>query len=375
MRAIAPELVERFRRDLLSLAGRPEPLGLAVSGGPDSLALLLLAQAAFPEGVQAATVDHRLRAESRAEAEFVAGICGELKVPHAVLPIEVDIGRASVQRAAREARYVALDAWLATNGIRLLLTAHHADDQAETLVMRLLRGAGVGGLSAVRAAAPLPAPGSDAMVLRPLLAWRKEELRALVEAAGIVPIDDPSNLDDRYDRVRIRRRLASAEWVDPLPLARSAAALADADAALSWTADRLWAERVAQDGEAWLLDPAGIPAELTRRLVLKLLARLGSAAAKPRGEEVVRLIARLEKGSVATLFGVKCRGGERWRFETEASRRRSRVIRPRSRQKRFATRDNPRNRLDWIRPNGASHSRTGPPPRQADVQTLALDCH
>lgn len=323
MHPIAPDLIERFRGDLLSLAGTPGRMGLAVSGGPDSLALLLLAHAAFPDRVQAATVDHGLRAESRAEAIFVAGICGELGVPHAVLPATVDTARASLQRAAREARYAALDAWLETNGLRLLLTAHHADDQAETLIMRLLRGAGVGGLSAVRAAAPLPVPGSAAVVLRPLLGWRKDELRSLVEAAGIEPVDDPSNRDDRHDRVRIRRRLASADWVDPLPLARSAAALADADAALAWAAERLWAERVTQQGEIWLFDHEGLPAELKRRLVLRLLSRIGNDRTRPRGEEITRLVARLERNAAGTLAGVKCSGGERWRFESESGRRKA----------------------------------------------------
>src|SRR4051812_22895684 len=105
----APHFVERFRSDCEALTGEaPRRLGVAVSGGGDSLALLLLAAAAWPGRVAAATVDHRLRPESAGEARFVAGLCASLSVPHVVLEVEVDPARSSLQRAAREARYAAL---------------------------------------------------------------------------------------------------------------------------------------------------------------------------------------------------------------------------------------------------------------------------
>lgn len=252
---------------------------------------------------------------------MVNRLCLELGVPHATLRVRIDTSRASLQRTAREERYRALGEWLTAGHIDALLTAHHAEDQAETLIMRLLRGSGVGGLSGIRASAPFP--NADALLLRPLLGWRKDELVALVEAAGVAPADDPSNRDDRHDRVKVRRLLESAKWLDPIPLSRSAAALADADAALAWTTDQLWAERVSEDGEALLLDPQGLPAELLRRLVLRLLSRLGHAASPPRGEDVMRLIDRLAQGATGTLAGVMYSGGERWRFEPEGGRRRS----------------------------------------------------
>lgn len=301
-------LAARFRADLEALTGAPPArLGLAVSGGPDSLALLLLAQAAYPGRIAAATVDHGLRPESAGEAAFVARVCAGLDVPHAILAAGMT-ATANLQAAARERRYALLGQWAEAAGASPVATAHHADDQAETLVMRLLRGSGLAGLSAIRAARP--------GVVRPLLGWRRAELAAIVRAAGLAPVADPSNQDRRFDRVRVRAGLAEADWLDPVPLARSAAALAEAEAALDWAAERLWAERV--DGDT--LDPAGLPAELRRRLVLRLLAAKGGPA--PRGHAVGRLLATLEEGGTATLAGVKCEGGKVWRFTAAPLRRR-----------------------------------------------------
>ncbi len=311
-----PASVARFLGDLERLTGAgPAKLGVAVSGGPDSLALLLLACAACPGRIEAATVDHGLRPESAAEAVFVAETCARLGVPHAILAADKAI-RGNVQSAARALRYRLLGGWAAAAGLAWLLTAHHADDQAETLVMRLNRGAGLAGLSGIRARTAI----AGLPVARPLLGWRRAELAGIVSAAGLAPIFDPSNSDDRFDRVRIRKRLAETDWLDPLPLARSAAALAEADAALDWAAERLAGERVAPAEGGLALAPAGLPAELRRRLLLRVLATLGPAV-PPRGEAVQRLLVTLEAGGTATLAGVKCSGGAVWRFAPEPPRR------------------------------------------------------
>ncbi|MEC7398775.1 MAG: tRNA lysidine(34) synthetase TilS, partial [Pseudomonadota bacterium] len=118
-----------------------------MSGGPDSLALLLLAQAAFPGMVEAATVDHGLRSESADEARFVAGLCRDRGIPHEILTCAVEAG--NMQDRARSARYAALDQWAKEHAIAAIATAHHADDQAETLLMRLNRGSGLSGLSGI----------------------------------------------------------------------------------------------------------------------------------------------------------------------------------------------------------------------------------
>jgi tRNA(Ile)-lysidine synthase len=304
-----PDLVARFRRDTERLTGAAPRLGLAVSGGPDSLAMLLLALAAFPGAIEAATVDHRLRPESAAEAAFVGEICGRIGVPHAILAADEAID-GNVQSAARALRYRLLAGWAGGRGLGWIATAHHRDDQAETLIMRLNRGAGLSGLAGVRATAEI----GGAAVARPLLTWPRAVLADIVRAAGLEPVQDPSNEDERYDRARLRRLIGEEGWIDSAAMTRSAEALAEADAALDWTADRLIEERVGAAAGGVTFDPAGLPPELRRRLLLRLLAMLAPGEAAPRGEAVQRLLATLAAGDTGTLAGVKCAGGAVWRF-------------------------------------------------------------
>ena len=217
----------------------------------------------------------------------------------------------SVQAGARAARYAALGDWCAAHRLPFLATAHHADDQAETVLMRLGRGAGLPGLAGVRRSRALR-PGVT--LIRPLLDWRKAELEAVVQAAGLTAALDPSNTDPTYDRTAARALLGRNEWLDPARLARSAANLAEAEAALEWATDRAFAERV--DGDS--LDPAGLPDEIVRRLALRFFARFGE---EPRGPELARLIAALREGRAATLGSVKAMPGVRWTFAPAPPRR------------------------------------------------------
>jgi len=307
-----PALVRRFADDLDALIGAGGRVGVAISGGPDSLALLLLTAAARPGRLEAATVDHGLREESAGEARFVAETSARLAIPHTILRPPSPI-RGNLQSAARAARYALLEEWRAARGLHYVLTAHHADDQAETLLMRLNRGSGLAGLSSIRA--------TNGHVARPLLGWRRAELAAVVAAAGLTWIEDPSNADPRFDRARLRAHLGAAGWLDPAALARSAGALAAAGEALEWSADRLWAERAAPDNDGLVVDTSGLPVEIVRRLVLRALGEVAPGAA-PRGAELMRLIADLEAGRTATLAGVKAQGGDRWRFASAPPRRR-----------------------------------------------------
>jgi tRNA(Ile)-lysidine synthase len=315
------DAVERFTTGLATLAGpAPGTLAIAVSGGPDSLALLLFAAAAAPGRIVAATVDHGLRAESAAEAAAVADICATLGVPHRTLNVSVPSGGEGLQASARAARYAALGAWMRETGARILLTGHHADDQAETLVMRLLRGSGVAGLAGVRARSPFAAGPQGSLLCRPLLGWRRDELAAIVAAVGIEAADDASNGDEAYDRVRIRRHLSESAWIDAPALARSAAALADAEEALDAATARLFEDRVRIENGTASLDPAGLEREFLRRLVLRCLRAVAPEAA-PRGEQLGTLLATLAAGGTATLAGVKCTGGPRYKFEPAPARR------------------------------------------------------
>ena len=315
------EALDRFRRSIDQLGAADQNVGIAVSGGPDSLALLLLAAAARPGKVEAATVDHGLRAESAAEAEMVAALCAKLGVPHRTLTVEWDKKpETALQERARARRYALLGDWASERGLTALATAHHLDDQAETFVMRLMRGAGVRGLSAMRRLGR--APAGRAPLVRPLLGWRRAELEAVCAAAGITPAHDPSNADEQFERVRVRAALAAGDWLDPVAIAASAAHLAEADAALGWATADVWRRAVRRDGEQLLFQPRGVPREIRRRVVARAVARLASEGATGdlRGREIDQLLAALGAGRKATLRGVLCSGGKQWRFEKAPAR-------------------------------------------------------
>ena len=292
-------------------------MGLAVSGGPDSLALLALAHVALPRKFAVATVDHGLRAGSAAEAAMVAGLCEGRGIAHRTLTVEVPRG-GNLSAAARTVRYEALGNWARELGLTAIATAHHADDQAETLLLRLNRGAGLAGLAAMRPKTPLPGPGPGSpaiALLRPLLGWRKAELVAVVAAAGWTPADDPSNRDPRFDRARLRAALATGDLLDPARVAASAGHLRDAAEALDWAVAREFAERVTTDPEATTYCPLA-----PRAIRLGVLARIVGAAQPPRGDELARLLVTLESGGIATLGGWRgdAREAGLWRFTRTA---------------------------------------------------------
>lgn len=327
--AADPVLVARFAADMAriwpeawapgGLAGGGVRLGLAVSGGPDSLALLLLAHAAWPGGVAAATVDHGLREGSAAEAAQVALVCARLGVPHQVLRVTLADG--NVQAEAREARYAALAGWLGDLAPPecpvALATAHHADDQAETLLMRLNRASGVAGLAGVRPKARVP--GTALTLLRPVLGWRRAELARVVAGAGLVAADDPSNRNAAFDRVRMRANLAACDWIDVPAVAASAGHLADADAALEWAAAREWAEAVVSGGLGLTYRPQA-PRAVAMRVVARIVAKLDGA--DPRGGAVARLFDDLLAGRTVSIGNLVARPGPGgWNF-AKAPRRR-----------------------------------------------------
>lgn len=308
------ELVRRFRAELERLWPEGGKLGLAVSGGPDSLAMLLLAQAAIPGRFEVATVDHGLRPESAAECAMVARICAERGVTCDILLVRVAAG--NMQAEARAARYAALAEWASEHGISAIATAHHADDQAETLVMRLNRGSGVSGLAGVRERSEVPP--FLVPVIRPLLAFRRAELAAIVVASGLAAVQDPSNVDARFDRARVRKALAESDWLDPPALAASAAHLAMADEALDWAAAREWNERVTGSEDGFRYRRLA-PRAVAMRVVARIVADFGGRA---RGQDLARLLDRLEAGESGNLAGVLARiEGNEWVFRREPPRR------------------------------------------------------
>ncbi len=325
------QLRARFAADLAALwpeDDRTGPLGLAVSGGPDSLALLMLAYEALPDRIAVASVDHGLRPEAAGEVALVERIAAERRIPFT--PLTVSLAPGNVSARAREARYAALAQWAAGAGLGAVATAHHADDQAETLLMRLNRGSGLAGLAGVRARSTID--GSEVTLLRPLLGWRKKELAEVVAAAGITAAEDPTNTSPDYDRARLRTHLAEADWLDPVQIAASAAHLAESWQAFAWYAELDWHEMVMKDetapGGVGYTYCANVPRVIAIETIVKIIGELGGHASR---SEAARAWDRLWAGENASLGGVLAVPGvERvekigvimrvWRFRPEPAR-------------------------------------------------------
>ena len=305
-----PELIDR-------IAGRfaappPDPLGVAVSGGGDSLALLVLLDRwrhAGGPGLRAVTVDHRLRPESAAEAATVARFCAARGLPHATLTWDGgDDGepRGNLQDRARRARYALMARWAHEAGVAAIALAHTADDQAETFLMRLAREAGVDGLSAM---ARRWVQGGVTFT-RPVLDVTREELRAVLRARGLAWVDDPANADATYERVRARQVLAALG-----PLGIGAPTLSAVAGHLAEARDGLTAQmaqaarRIARIeagdvvvGRAGL---AALPAETARRLLREALMWISGADYPPRGRTLSAALDRVAAGKGMTLHGCR----------------------------------------------------------------------
>jgi tRNA(Ile)-lysidine synthase len=253
---------------------------LAVSGGPDSSALMHAA-AALGGTVRVATVDHGLRPESRAEAEAVGRAAQALGLPHAILPWTGAKPGTGLQAAARAARYRLLTAHAAAIGVGRILTGHTQDDQAETVLLRLAAGSGPAGLAGMRAERAL-APGIA--LGRPFLHLPKATLVAWCEARGIATLRDPSNADPRFARGRLRDAwpALSREGLTPARLARLAERAARDEAALGQAAERaLSAALLPGAGPGTLRLDGGVLAALPEAVALRCvdcaLSRVGAA--------------------------------------------------------------------------------------------------
>ncbi len=288
-------------RFLQGLGPVPPVLGLAVSGGGDSLAMLSLA---VSTGLRchAVTVDHGLRDGSAAEATEVARICATMGVPHDILRWHWD-GQGNLMDAARRARRRMIADWAQSRGIGTVALGHTRDDVAETFLMRLARGAGLDGLAAMRATW---VEGIEWR--RPLLHIGREELRQHLRAKGMAWIDDPSNDNTRFDRVRARQALTALPLgLTAERLADVAAHLADARAALDSVTLTAAQNHARVIGGDIVIDPQGIPPEILRRLVLRAIAWVAPSDYGPRGEALAHAMATLAAGKGTTLHGCQLR--------------------------------------------------------------------
>lgn len=290
----------------------PGPIGVAVSGGGDSMALLaLLADWAAREGrsVKAITIDHALRPDSAAEAEAVARAAAALGVPHVVQRWQGWLGTGNLQDAARRARTALMADWAAREGLAAVALGHTLDDQAETVVMRLARGSGVDGLAAM---APVVRRGG-ALWVRPLLRARRAALREHLRGRGIAWIEDPSNEDMRFDRVRVRAAMPELAELGLTPerLAATAGAMSRARRALEAEMLRLAREiaTVQPIGTVTFHHTGyGAAEEETRlRLLAHALRWVAAARYRPRLDALCELDAGLcaggETGFPRTLHG------------------------------------------------------------------------
>lgn len=291
----------RIRAALDRLAQGMDALGVAVSGGGDSVALMrIVADWAGGRRIMVATVDHGLRPESRAEAIQVAHSAAALGLPHAILPWLAP-GGGNLMAEARQARLRLLSDWARANHLPAIALGHTADDQAETLMMRLARGAGIDGLAAMT-----PARRAHGILwLRPMLEIRRAELRDWLRSLNTAWIDDPSNERDEYERVRIRKAIG-ALGLDATALARSAAHLAQARDALSHYAAQAARGATARNGALALPLPSfrDAPSEIRRRLLVAGCRWITGAGYPPRRATLLHALTAIEAGKRVTLDGV-----------------------------------------------------------------------
>ncbi len=289
------------------LPAPPKVLGVAVSGGSDSLGLLaVLAQWAKEDGplVHAVTVDHGLREEAAQEAQEVGRICSDLGVSHDILTWRGWEGAGNLQDAARRARYDLLAEWATAKGIAQVAMAHTANDQAETFIMRLARESGLDGLSAMSSRKR----HGGTIFCRPALSLSREALRDILRNRGIAWIEDPSNENRDFERIKARDSL---KLLEPLGvtvggLTRIAEHLAEARRTLNWyafLAARGIIRAEAGDLVIGLREFRILQEEIQRRILLQALKWVSGAEYGPRGKALELLIESLRGGNDMTLHG------------------------------------------------------------------------
>ena len=276
-------------------------LVLAVSGGPDSIALLWLA-ARWRRGLKrgprliAVTVDHGLRPEAAREALMVKRLAQKLELEHRTLRWTGEKPRTGVPAAARDARYRLLADAARRSGATHVVTAHTREDQAETLLMRMLRGSGLAGLAAMAR----ESERDGVRLVRPLLEISKAQLIATLNKAKIGFADDPTNRDTQFTRPRLRALMPAlaAEGGDARNLARLAARLARANAAVEILADGAERYLALKGGAAHAGFEAqafaALPEEVRVRLLKRAIDRTGHEGPAELGKVEV-LVATLDR--------------------------------------------------------------------------------
>jgi tRNA(Ile)-lysidine synthase len=303
-----------------AMADAPWPGAVGVSGGSDSLALMhLLGDWAARHRRPAPAVlcvDHGLRPDSAKEARKVLAWAKKAGLKAQILAFNGKPPKSDIEAEAREARYRLMGAWAVEKGVAAVYVAHTADDQAETFLIRLGRGSGVDGLSAMRVLSPYPlAEFADLALVRPLLGRTRESLRATLARRGQDWIEDPMNADPRFVRARIRAAWPALEalGLSKARIADAASHLARAREALETVSAAVFERACRFDGEKAVIDPAalcGAPRELGLRVLARVLTLVSRNRYRPRFERLERLYALIAAGKLGsgrTLHG--CRIG------------------------------------------------------------------
>ncbi len=302
-----PDIVAQVRAQFH--AALPAKLGIAVSGGGDSTALMHILANCFEPGqveLSVATVDHGLRAGSADEARDVAAQAGSLGIAHQTLRWEGWDGTGNLQDQARRARYRLLSEWAKSESIAVIALGHTADDQAETVIMRLIRAAGVTGLSGM----PVRRTLHGVTIFRPLLGTTRDDLRDFLRLNKISWVDDPSNDDERFDRIKVRRAL---EVLAPLGLTSQALSqvaqnMTQAREALDWysfLAARDLVTIVGGDVVLCLRKFRTLPDEVARRLFMQALMWISGSEYPPRRTPLVDAVNKVRLGEPTTLSGCR----------------------------------------------------------------------
>ena len=279
--------------ELLAPLPKDMVIGVAVSGGSDSVALLLALRAALPEApLRAATVDHGLRIEAKQEAQWVGELCAELGVDHSILRInDLPMGP-NLQARARCARYDALAAWGQDMACSCICLGHSQTDVAESFLIRLARGSGVDGLSEMRAR--WADRGTEWQ--RPLLAFSRAELQDFLHRQGQGWCNDPSNEDPAFMRVRMRQAAPDLDalGLTSLRLAKTATRMGYVQEALEYSVRGLWPQVAQIDVTDVLFDRvalSSLPREYVERMVSDALNWISGKPYRPRNSALLRAIA------------------------------------------------------------------------------------
>jgi len=288
---------------------RPGRVGVAVSGGGDSMAALhLMHRAASDCGwrVFAVTVDHGLRPDAQGEAAFVSDFCTSRGIPHETVRWKGWDGKGNLQDRARRARYALIADWAGRNDLTHVVLGHTEDDRAETFLMRLARGSGLDGLAAMRKRWK----HNGVVWSRAFISRSREELRDYLRRNHVSWLDDPSNEERRFQRTRARRALDALKplGITPQILSGVAIRLSDARRALTVQCDRAAREITRETGGGLIFDRHGFlaqPREVRRRLLIAALRWLSGADYAPRGNSVLGLEIAISEGRGRTLAGCR----------------------------------------------------------------------